>query len=176
MVGIVIESAKSSNSEKNYIKNFLKNWFDIDLDRVRFYQMSGKSELLKKTHPNYKIMAQEKLKKVLFILDADDDYEKTQKDIKNLIDNLDIDTKMNYFISCNPETKKGAIEDLLLSALESEKLKHCYEKFIFCIDNIEYNPKTLYKKMCDITKGSPIDFEHKNLQELKNKLKWLIGV
>ena len=175
MVGIVIESAQAANSEKNYIIRFLEKWFDIDLDMIRFYQMRGKSELLKKDNPNYKIIAQEKLKRVLFILDADDNYEKTQKDIENLIVDLHINTKMDYFISCNPNTKKGAIEDLLLSAVQNEKLKDCYEQFSFCIDNIKYNPKTLYKKMCDIEKGSPVNFEHKNLQELKNKLKWLIG-
>ena len=70
MVGIVIESAEDGNSEQNHIKRFIE-FLHFDTDKVKFYKMKGKGNLLNENEPNYKIIKQEidnkEINRILFI-------------------------------------------------------------------------------------------------------------
>lgn len=177
MIAVVIESAKKAKSEQNHlirILNLKKKENNIYLDKkereIIFYKMGGQGELLKSE--NYKVIVQ-KTKTLFFILDADENYNSVEKKINILIGNLKKDYGVNadYFISCNPENKKGNIESLLLACLKNDLLKSCYSNFLGCLGKNQlnkYNEKGILQKLFEI-EDPPYDVECKYFESLKNK-------
>ncbi|WP_457562088.1 hypothetical protein [Caminibacter pacificus] len=175
-IAIVIESAESGKSEENHIVRILdlqkienNIYSDAQNRKIIFYKMRGKGNLLKEENYNGII---QKSNKFLFILDADEDFQKTQKDIQNLINNLTktFGIKADYFISCNPNTKKGNIEVLLLECVK-EDLKKCYSDFLDCMgkDNLsKYQAKNLLQRMFEI-KNPPYELDCEYFNELRKK-------
>lgn len=161
-----------------YITEFLqleKNLFEIR-------KMNSKSDFFK--IKNYNSISQQiktnLFDKVLFILDSDfvendnvfGGYMNTEKEIKKIIKELNIESLADYFISCEPSTKSGNLEHLLLSTCEENK-KNCIEGFITCISkmNIENsNKKIVVTSYREIFKDHPYNFEHKNFDELEKKI------
>jgi hypothetical protein len=176
MVSIVIESAKKGSSEQNHIIRVLQLkkedniYIDKNNRKVIFYKMSGKSKLLKKE--NYNAIIQ-KADTLFFILDADEDYDETEKKIEKLIIDLKSispNLKADYFISCNFATKKGNIESLLLSCVK-ESLKKCYSNFLECLgkEKLEkYSEKNILSKLFEI-ENPPYDINCEYLKPLKQK-------
>ncbi|SFV56059.1 hypothetical protein MNB_SM-7-347 [hydrothermal vent metagenome] len=177
MIAIVIESAKKGKSEKNHLIRVLglkKKEDNLYIDKasreVVFYQMGGKGELLKEQ--NYTSVVQ-KAKQLFFVLDADEEYEKTKKDIKILLSSLKQRYQVDgdYFISCDPDTKKGNIETLLLTCIKNPKLKECYSAFLSCMgkEHLErYSEKNILSKLFEI-ENPPYDLECKYFQDLKKR-------
>ncbi|MEO1928006.1 MAG: hypothetical protein ABGX26_04895 [Nautiliaceae bacterium] len=175
-IGIIIESAEAGKSEQNHIvrildlKKYENNiYLDLRGRKIMFYKMKGKGELLKEE--NYNGIVQ-KSKKFLFILDADENFNKTQSDIQSLIGSLvqKFNIKADYFISCNPHTKKGNIETLLLECVK-ENLKTCYRNFLKCMGKDSLDKclaKNLLQKMFEI-KQPPYELDCEYFNKLRNK-------
>ncbi len=181
---IVIEAKKKGKSrEQNHLASILrlketeqKDFFrDEDGKVVLFYRASGVGNVLKKE--TYGAIIQ-KSKKIFFILDADDEFENKEKNIQSLIEQLQNDNPkliMDYFISCDPETKNGHIERLLLKCLK-EGLKECYNDFLDCIGKTKldyYNEKVLLQKLFEVS-NPPYDLNCEHFEPLREKFKSLI--
>ena len=98
-------------------------------------------------------------------------YSNIEKKIEALLMNLNINSISDYYITCNPITKDGYLESLLLSTVDNN-LKQCYSKFLDCIDFKEKNQhKYIMEQLHKITKpNKPYEFHHKNFRELREKL------
>jgi hypothetical protein len=172
MIAIIIESAQAGKSEQNHIARILElskidnNFFKDKLQReVVFYKMKGKGELLK--IENYSAIIQ-KVDKLFFILDADDEYVATKTKIETLIKK--IEKKCDYFISCNPDSKRGFLESLLLNCVD-KNLKECYNSFLECIGKNslqKYQDKAILTKLFEI-KNPPYDVNCNYFNQLKDR-------
>jgi len=179
MVKIVCEG----KTDKNFIKSFLE-FLGIEISDDNFIIMGNKSNIFKIDNKEYKtllaLVKAEKVEKVLFIVDADyqkdnakfGGYENTKNEIEKLLDKLKIKEISDYFITCNPTTKDGYLESLILSTID-ENLTKCYIEFLDCIEFKEKNHhKYIVTELHKLTKpNKPYDFNHQNFNELKKKLK-----
>ena len=159
----------------------------IDINRIEFYIMGGKSNLLNHKHQNYKELSQKfetgKITKALFILDADSIVsdkqsggEKTTGAISETLRKLKLDQNSDFYISCNPETKEGCLESLLLSTIPP-KQSDCIQTFLTCSDfrskdNSKVILNQIYRKAYP---DEPCYFSHKNFRVLKEKLTALVS-
>jgi hypothetical protein len=57
MIAIVIESAKKGKTEENHIKRIISYFCPQIINKIKFYKMAGKGELLKTN--NYKMLIKE---------------------------------------------------------------------------------------------------------------------
>ena len=96
--------------------------------------------------------------KVLFVVDADSQgndakyggYDNSLKALEAVAKDFGIEEVSSIYICCDPETQKGNIESLLLSALDEDK-KVCIDNFIECSDFAgKENPKSILGGICRI--------------------------
>jgi hypothetical protein len=181
MVKIICEG----KTDKNKISELL-TFLNISYSDDNFNVMGDKSNIFKEEDTRYKVLLglikSDKIEQVLFIVDADyqkdnhiyGGYDNTKKEIEKLFINLKIKNISDYYITCNPITKDGYLESLLLSTVD-DNLKTCYDKFLDCIDFKEKNQhKYIMEQLHKITQpNKPYDFNHQNFNELKEKLKKL---
>lgn len=116
---------------------------------------------------------------VLFVLDADTvendatygGYENTENEIKSIITQLSIDSKVKYYIMCDPVTKKGYLESFLLATLDDEK-RDCINHFISCSDFIsKENHKAIIHQIYKLGyPDAPFDFSNSYFDTLKEEL------
>jgi hypothetical protein len=179
MVKIVCEGKGDIKNLKNLL-NFLK----ISFHDEDFLSTNGKSFLLDKDLNEYTILSTKVkegfIQKILFIVDVDNvenDYslcgmENTITKIEALQKDLNIENISDCFLACDPKTKKGYFESLLLSTVDKEVIT-CYEEFRTCSAlNSKSVDKNILTELHNLTKPEkPYDFEHENFNELKEKLK-----
>ena len=160
--------------DKSFFKLLLDN-LKLDKSQVLFYGMGTKSNFFKKEHSQYadlKLEIQsENVTKLLFIIDADNDFEDTENKLVNIINELNFKEISKFYIACNPLTKEGYLESIILSSL-SDVQKNCIENFLECSEfKLKTHDKSIlneiYKKAYP---NAPYDFTHKNFNELKQKL------
>jgi hypothetical protein len=178
MVKIICEG----KTDKNKISELL-TFLNISYSDDNFNVMGNKSNIFKKDDIRYttllKFIKSDKIEQVLFIVDTDyqkdnniyGGYDNTKNEIEKLLINLKIENISDYYITCNPITKDGYLESLLLSTVD-DNLKICYDKFLDCIDFKEKNQhKYIMEQLHKMTQpNKPYDFNHKNFNELKEKL------
>jgi hypothetical protein len=181
MVKIICEG----NSDKNKIGELLA-FLDIEYNDDNFVVMGNKSNVFKTNNDNYRTLLQliqaDKIEKILFVVDADyqkdnsesGGYENTQKKLDILIQKLNIEDMSSLFISCNPISKDGYLESLLLSTVD-DNLRNCYDEFLDCIELKEKNHhKYIMEQLHKITKpNKPYDFNHDNFKILRDELRSL---
>lgn len=154
-----------------------------------FYIFGGKSFVLDVTHKKYKDLKDEidsdQIDKILFVVDSDSEksdpkhngYENTQIALDSIIEHLGFTAISHTYIMCDPMTRKGYLESLILSTIP-EKQRNCIACFLACS---EFKSKEHHKAILnDIYKlaypNAPYDFEHTHFDELKTKLKNLFVV
>ena len=181
MVRIVCEGS----GDRKFLKLLLKH-LGIDSSDNNFEKMNGKSFLLDNSDSRYEKLQEQidigKIEKLLFILDADciendaknGGYDNSEKAIVKLIEDLAIKDLSDYFISCNPETKIGYIESLVLSTIPKEH-KECIETFLKCTEpkdrkEDKFIIQTIYSQYYP---NSGYNFEHENFKPLIITLKKL---
>jgi len=178
MVKIICEG----KTDKNKISELLI-FLDILYSDDNFITMGNKSNIFKKDDAKYQTLLQliqaNKVENILFIIDADyqkdDDkyggYNNTKDKIEKLLLDLNIKNISDYYITCNPSTKDGYLESLLLSTVD-KNLKECYDEFLDCINFKEKNQhKYIMEQLHKITQpNKPYNFNHENFSELKEKL------
>lgn len=150
---------------------------DLKLDKsiISFYGMGNKSNFFKSDYIQYEDLVLnitlEKISKVLFIIDADENFEKTQEQLDAIIKELKITAISDYFIACDPITQIGYLESLILSSLAEEQ-KKCINDFLQCSDfKSKTHDKSIFNTIYkNAYPNAPFDFSHKNFDELKVKL------
>lgn len=90
---------------------------------VDFYQMGTKSNFFKSECVEYKTLksriASDQIKKSLFIVDADFEkdnaiyggFSNTQKQLRRVLNELDIESVCEIFVLCNPNSEEGHLGD-----------------------------------------------------------------
>lgn len=160
----------------------------LDKGQVEFYGMSSKSNFFNLHYKTYQELKPEieadQIAKVLFVVDADfqsDDqscggYENSLKALGEIASDLKISSISQFYICCDPNTKEGNIESLLLSTLDEEK-KACISDFLACSDfAAKENAKAILNQIyIRAYPEAPYDFEHVHFDELKGKLVALLS-
>jgi len=168
-VSIFIEG----KTDKGFICLLLDK-MNLDEDKVKFFILGNKSNFFKQGNNQYQELLldieQEEIEKSLFILDADDKYDNTKKELTNSINNLGVKNS-DIYIMCDPTTKIGYLESLILSSI-SEKQKHCINDFLSCSEfkNKENHKAILHQIYKTAYPQTPYDFSHPNFDTLKQKL------
>ncbi|CAA6808082.1 MAG: Unknown protein [uncultured Campylobacterales bacterium] len=168
--------AYEGKSDEKFLDDLLSE-YELQKDAVIYYDFEGKDKLFDINHRYYDEIKQKhlsKIKKMLLIVDADNKkdpnpnrgYKASEKKLQEIINNLDFDIVIDYYIMCD-DKKEGNLESFLLSVLDDEQ-KECIDKFRKCYkydltDKWAYN--TFYKQ-----KKEPFNFSHTNFDELKQKL------
>ena len=170
--------AYEGKSDREFFDTLLDEC-NLDKNRVTYYEFEGKDNIFNIGHSYYDEIEKHlnKIQKILLVVDADNDkdpnpnrgYGASEKKLKEIIENLDFDLPIKYYIMCD-SNREGNLESFLLSVLD-DKQKECIAKFRSCYkyelsDKWAYN--TFYKQ-----KKYPFDFSHQNFTPLKQKLKWL---
>ncbi len=160
-----------------FLKDFILTELKIQREKFEFKNFEGKDNIFKLNHKIYDEIENELdiIDSILIAVDADDPnepspirgYKKTEKELKELIKNLNFNIPIDYYIFCD-EKKEGYLESFLLSVLDNNQ-KECIQNFKECYkydltDKWVYN--SFYKQ-----KKYPFDYSHPNFNELRNKLK-----
>jgi hypothetical protein len=173
-------------TDKYFLELFLE-YLRLDIKKVVFFILDGKSNFFKKDNEKYEELLikidTEKVDKILFVLDADSTksdslyggYSNTESELKKIISNLKLSNYDTYIV-CDPKTKKGYLESLILSTLNKDQ-KGCITNFLDCSkfkskDNHKAIINQIYKQAYPNT---PYDFSHQNFNQLKTKLKDLFN-
>ena len=179
----IFHEGNAKKTTDNKLLKLLMEELNLNTERVDFFGFGTKSNFFKLDHPKYrrlKIQIEEKvLSKVLFVVDADyvendsrfGGYENTKKELEKIIKELRVESYADIYITCDPSTKCGYLESLILSTISQEQ-KECIETFLDCSD---FKSKENHKAILDqIYKtgypNSPYDFAHLNFDALKTKL------
>jgi len=174
MVAILFEG----KSDGRFFDDIL-NTYNLSIDIV-YYDFKGKDNLFNIGHKFYDEIEEDiknigRIQKILIVADADNPkdlnpnrgYKATESKIKEIIENLDFDIPIEYYIMCD-ENQEGYLESFLLSVLD-EKQKKCIEDFKSCF-KYELTDKWVYNSFYKHN-NYPFDFSHQNFNELKQKLK-----
>ncbi len=170
MVGILHEG----KTDKEFFTTLLKIYDLPDTQNdIKYYNFEGIDNIFKVNHKHYDEIEKDNiLKSILIVIDADKKYKEYNEDLKQLLDNLSFkNVNLDFFIMCD-ENKQGNLESFLLSVLDDEQ-KKCVQNFRDCYkydltDKWAYS--TFYKQ-----KKYPFDFNHKNFNDLKQKLQNLFN-
>jgi len=163
-------------NDQEFLGEFI-DFLGFKLNGVDFYIFKGKSFIFKPDHPKYKkeLLAElGGIDKILFVVDADYEdnaFDKTQKDLDQVIDTLELGKLSQTYIMCDPKTKKGYLESLILSTLEPEQ-KKCIECFLTCTGwKPEKGDKTVYHRLYKTGYPNPQhNFGHNSFKKLKDLL------
>ena len=112
------------------------------------------------------------INKISFIVDADDEKDDAKyKELKRIINDLGFQDIARFYIVCDPVTKTGYLESLILASLPEEKRK-CIARFVECS---EINPKQIHKTIINnlytmAYPEPPYNFDHPYFDKLKTEL------
>ncbi len=172
MVIFVVEGV----TDKEFFEDFLTK-LNINKNRYEFRNFKGKDNIFNLNHKYYDRIEDELdiIEKIFIAVDADDPkdecpirgYNKTEEKLKELIENLDFDLPIDYFIFSDEYREKGYLESFLLSVLDNEQ-QECVEQFRDCY-KYELNDKWVFNSFYK-QKKYPFDYNHPNFNELKQKL------
>jgi len=149
-------------------------------DRANFYIFRGKSELFNPDQERYSDLKLEtdagQIGNILFVVDADNEqgdaikggYENTQTALNSLIEQLDIAAISQLFIVCDPTTRTGYLESLILSTIPLEQ-RNCIESFLACSQfRSKENHKAILNQIYKTAyPDAPYDFAHPHFDKLK---------
>ncbi|MDO8454298.1 MAG: hypothetical protein Q7S59_06990 [Sulfurimonas sp.] len=181
-VAILHEGNSKKTNDNELLKLLIEN-LGHDIDKVEFFGFGTKSNFFKIEDTKYaelKLQIEEELiSKILFVVDADYEandsvsggFENTKNELNNVLIKLSLSDIADIYVTCNPQTKDGYLESLILSTIPI-KQKKCIETFLDCSEfKSKENHKSvlneIYKKAYP---NAPYDFSHPNFDELKQKL------
>ncbi len=182
-VAILHEGSRNDKTaDKKLIRSLIEK-LGLPESSIVYYAFGSKSEFFKITNPNYMELTEYVeagiIDKILFIVDADhekDDakykgHENTENELKKIIDELGFQDIASFYIVCDPDTKTGYLESLILASLPPEK-RNCIERFVECS---QINPKHIHKTIINhlytiAYPDPPYNFDHPYFDELKTEL------
>jgi len=180
----ILHEGNAKKTNDNELLKLLIEELKLENNRVVFFGMGVKSHFFKLEHPNYKEIKyrieDEEINKLLFVVDADYErndrkyggYENTEKALKNIIEQLGFKEYSDIYIVCDPATREGYLESLILSTIPLQH-KNCLQDFLSCSEfKSKENHKSILNQIYKIGyPNKPYDFSHKNFEELKQKLR-----
>lgn len=179
----IFHEGNTKKTTDNELLQLLMDELDLDIRQIDFFGFGTKSNFFKVDHPKYrrlKIQIEEKvLSKVLFVIDADYEendsrfggYDNTKTELEKIVKELGVESYADIYITCDPSTKCGYLESLILSTISKEQ-KECIESFLKCSDfKSKENHKAILNQIYKMGyPNSPYDFSHSNFDALKRKL------
>lgn len=186
-VAIAHEGKTDKSLDNSLLKLLIKD-LNLQEEKVEFFGFGAKSNFFKQDNDKYKRLKlqidEEEISKILFVIDADFEkkdtvyggYENTTNKLKEVLLALNIEEEISdIYVTCNPQTKDGYLESLILSTISKEQ-KECIESFLECSEfESKENHKAILNSIYNIAyPNAPYDFEHENFDELKQKLKNLL--
>jgi hypothetical protein len=179
----ILHEGNEKPTHDNHLIGLLIKHLNLNIDLVDFYGMGGKSNFFNAEYEAYKTLIprieSSQVNKVLFLVDADDikndtkygGFENTQKELSLIIEKLGIEQISRIYIVCDPTTKVGYLESLILSTIP-EAQKSCIENFLDCSQfNSKESDKAILHQIYNIAYPKvPYNFEHKNFSRLKTEL------
>jgi hypothetical protein len=167
-------------NDRDFLEQLLKHLEIQNID-IQFLGRDAKNKSSIFKREKYGTVSQELgsvYKNLLIIFDADylkndakyGGYENSEREIQELISELDL-KNTDYYIVCNPDTKDGYLESLILSTTPEDQ-QECIGKFLECSKfESKDSAKAIWNKIYKLGyPNSPYDFSHKNFDELKNQL------
>ena len=175
--------------DEAFLNIFLKS-LNIDKRKVDIKKLSSKSNFFKlKIYQDENILAKidSQYNKILFIFDSDyiesgqtnNGFDKSRISIEQMIieikESVGFDFYTDYYIVCDPLTRDGNLEHLILSTLDKDP-KKCMKDLLDCIKpyHTDSNKKILITGYKTIFKEPLYNFSHQNFKLLKQKLQNLI--
>ena len=168
-------------TDRDFFLEIIKH-LQKDPTQCSFYICGGKSNVLNSQHAKYKELKEdlETIANVLFVVDADceksdaknNGFDNTQKALNELIKSLKLtNVETKTYIMCDPHTKTGTLESLILSTIEVPR-RECIENFLACSNFASKdNHKAVINEIYRIAyPNAPYDFSHPHFDELKSKL------
>ncbi|OUD12268.1 DUF3226 domain-containing protein [Thioflexithrix psekupsensis] len=182
----ILHEGNEKKTHDNELIVMLIQHLGFDEKKVNFYGMRSKSNFYKVNCPEYRSFKESieigLVEKVLFILDADSNkndaiyggYDNTLKTIRAIIQQLAIENLSQIYIMCDPETKEGYLESLILATIPDDR-KCCIEDFLKCSHfESKENHKAILHSIYKIAyPQAPYHFAHHYFDDLKQKLIWL---
>jgi len=185
MVAILHEGNAKNTADNRLLKLLIKT-LQLDMDKIRFFGLRGKSNFFKEENPAYREFLTEikegVFSKVLFVVDADykendstyGGFENTLKEMIEIRQKLSIYEISDLYITCDFDKKCGYLESLILSSVPREQ-KECIENFLKCS---EFKSKENDKAILNVIynnayPNAPYDFSSDKFDVLKQKLKKL---
>jgi hypothetical protein len=176
MVTIIVEGKTDSEFLIDFINQHFPN---ILREKYSIKIFEGKDKIFQLNYHIYdeieELVKNDIIEKILICVDADDPkddcpvrgYRETEQKLNELIEELDFNIGIDYFIFSDEENKSGYLESFLLSILDEEQ-KNCIKNFRECFrydlkDKFVFN--TFYKQ-----NSYSFDYSHQNFYELKQKL------
>lgn len=189
MVAILHEGTAKKTADNELLKLLLES-LELDETQVKFFGMGSKNNFFKKEdNEKYEVLLtevkEENISKILFVVDADNQtndnvyggYQNTEQHLKRIINELGLDDIADIYITCDPTTKCGYLESLILSSIPVNQ-KKCIEDFLNCSEfkSKDNHKKILHQIYKSAYPNAPFDFNHSNFNDLKIKLQELFTV
>ena len=182
MYAILHEGNAKKTADNELLKLLIKS-LGFEEEKIDFFGMGTKSNFFKSSNDKYKVLLSEiqedTITKILFITDADYEsndhvyggFENTQNELNKIIEELDIKNISDIYVTRNPLTNDGYLESLVLSSIPEEQ-KNCIQNFLDCSEfSTKENHKAILNQIYKIAyPNAPFDFNHKNFDELKQKI------
>ena len=137
----ILHEGNDKKTADNELIRLLMTDLGLDLNLVDFRGMGSKSNFFKAE--KYGLLKQavetNQVKKMLFIVDADDEkndakyggFRNTENELNQMIAQMGFEAISQTFIVCDPTTKTGYLESLVLSTIPIEH-RNCIESFLAC--------------------------------------------
>ncbi len=169
-------------NDKDFLEELLKHLqiFNIDINFLGRDSKNKSSIFKQEKYDSKKEEVGSLYKKMLIIFDSD--YEKndvkyggyinSEEKIKLLIIDLGLENLVDYYIVCDPITKEGYLESLILSTLPEEERK-CIKLFLECSNfKDKEKDKAIYNQIYKLGyPNKPYDFSHPYFEKLIEKIK-----
>ena len=167
-----------------FLRKFCQ-YLELDMKKIDIQKVSGKSNFFKEI--SYSTIRQKinggLYSKVLFVVDSDyitndgmyGGFENSTNELLKMIKKLNIEDKSKVFIACDPVTREGNLEHLVLSTLGKEE-RDCILKLLKCVleMNVHSDKKIVLSSYEAIFKESPYNLPHENFNLLRDSLLWLV--
>lgn len=177
----ILHEGNDKKTADNELIRLLMTDLGLDLNLVDFRGMGSKSNFFKPE--KYGLLKQavetNQVKKMLFIVDADDEkndakyggFRNTENELNQMIAQMGFEAISEISIVCDPATKTGYLESLVLSTIPIQH-RNCIESFLDCSQfKSKENHKAILNQIYKMAyPDAPYDFSHANFDDLKAKL------
>ena len=182
----IFHEGNAKKTHDNELLQLLIEELSLPLENVKFVGMGTKSNFFKQDNDNYKELLldirRKAIQKALLVVDADypendsiyGGAESTQRELEKILIELNLNEKVDIYVTCDPIEQNGYLESLILSTIP-ESDKNCIEDFLDCSDfKSKENHKAILNQIYKIAyPKAPFDFNHPNFNTLKTKLQTL---
>jgi hypothetical protein len=176
-------------SDMKFLKDFIE-YIGGKKNKVRPYVMGGKSFFFAGKQEKFDTLKDEidaeVVERVLFIMDADkidpnnkshNGFHNTKRDLEGLIVKLGLKEVSDFYIMCDPNTKEGSLESLILSTINDKNLRGCIIGFLKCsqLSSKEDHKAILNQIYKVVYPNEPYNFDHHHFNDLKTQLTQLFA-